>query len=423
MPLRPLKVRLYCIAALTSEIQNTSSYGLDMPGPDMDGVRRIRQDDPSRVERNVPLDYVRQGADAVDGISVIQYNFPHKWIGDDPTVSGIAEDRDYFSVITEQQKQRIREVMTQFSQYLGVNFVEVEGAPTQEAFISIVVGDLYGSVENEGEADDQAFSAEGGLAVATRDLTGDGVDNLAVMDFQDFDESIDDTYGEQFFRGGMFAVGQLLGYGYADDLPQPVTQSSEYIFSPGTDNEAAHPSAADIAHGQYLYRPEGMDIDLYKFEVPVSGNLSVETIAERLGEPSLLDSNIRIYELGADGAFEEIAANDDYFSNDSLVDLEVNAGTYMIGVSAHGNTEYDPTIEGTGFGGLSEGAYELLIDFRPNSTVGLTDTTGIALDGDGDVSCDGQDIVVLTPAKRIFSTLGIAVAEETDILLLYKYSW
>ena len=369
---------------LTSEIVNTNSYGLDLPGPDMDGVRRIRQDDPSRLERNVPLDYVRQGADAVDGISVIQYNFPHKWLGDDPTVPGVAEDRDYYSVITEQQKDRIREVMTQFSQYLGVNFVEVEGAPTEEAFISIVVGDLYGSVENEDEADDQAFSAEGGLAVATRDLTGDGVDDLAVLDFQDFDESIDDTYGGQFFRGGMFAVGQLLGYGYADDLPQPVSQSSEFIFSPGTDNEAAYPSPADITHGQYLYRPEGMDVDLYRFEVPVSGNLSVETIAERLGEPSLLDSNIRVYELGADGAFEEIAVNDDYFSNDSLVDIEVNAGTYMIGVSAHGNTEYDPTIEGTGFGGLSEGAYELLLDFRPNSTTGLTDTTGIAMDGDGD---------------------------------------
>jgi hypothetical protein len=369
---------------LTSEIVNTSSYGLDLPGPDMEGVRRIREDDPSRLDRNVPLDYVRQGADSVDGISVIQYNFPHKWVGDDPTVPGIEQDRDYFSIITEQQKDRVREALTQFSQYLGVNFVEVEGAPTQEAFISIVVGDLYGAVENPDEADDQAFSAEGGLAVATRDQNGDGVDDLAVLDFQDFDDSTDDTYGGKFFRGGMFAVGQLLGYGYADDLPQPVSQSSEFIFSPGTDNEAAYPSAADITHGQYLYRPEGQDIDLYRFEVPVSGKLSAETIAERLGEPSLLDSVIRVYQLGADGAFEEIAGNNDYFSNDSLIDIEVNAGTYMIGVSASGNAEYDPTIEGTGFGGVSEGEYELVLDFRPNSTTGLTDTTGIALDGDGD---------------------------------------
>ncbi len=362
---------------LTSEIFNTTPFGLDLPGPDVDGVREIREDDPSRLERTVPLDYLRNGADAVDGISVMQYDFVSSWLGDDPTSQGINEDRTYFSVISEQQKERIREVMTQYSEYLGISFIEVEGAPTSEAFMSIAVGDLYG-------ADETATSGDGGLAVATRDRNGDGINDLAVMDFQDFDESIDDAFGGEFFRGGMFAVGQLLGYGYADDLPQPVTQSSDFIFSPGTDNEAAFPSVADIVHGQYLYRPDSTDIDLYRFELPASGSLSVETIAERLGNPSLLDSLIRVYRLGADGAFEEVASNDDYFSNDSLVDLEVNAGTYMIGVSARGNGSYDPTIEGTGFGGLTEGSYELLLDFRPNLSSGLTDTTGVALDGDGD---------------------------------------
>ena len=362
---------------LTSEIVNTTPFELDLPGPDVDGVREIREDDPSRLERTVPLDYLRNGADAVDGISVMQYDFVSSWLGDDPTSPGIEEDRTYFSVISEQQKERIREVMTQYSEYLGISFIEVEGAPTSEAFMSIAVGDLYG-------ADETATSGDGGLAVATRDRNGDGIDDLAVMDFQDFDESIDDAFGGEFFRGGMFAVGQLLGYGYADDLPQPVTQSSDFIFSPGTDNEAAFPSVADIVHGQYLYRPDSTDIDLYRFDLPASGSLSVETIAERLGDPSLLDSVIRVYRLGVDGAFEEFASNDDYFSNDSLVDLEVNAGTYMIGVSARGNANYDPTIEGTGFGGLTEGGYELLLDFRPNLSNGLTDTTGVALDGDGD---------------------------------------
>ncbi len=362
---------------LTSEIFNATPFELDLPGPDVEGVREIRADDPSRLERTVPLDYLRNGADAVDGISVVQYDFVSSWLGDDPTSPGIEEDRTYFNVISEQQKDRIREVMTHYSEYLGISFIEVEGAPTSDAFMSIAVGDLYGG-------DETATSGDGGLAVATRDRNGDGIDDLAVMDFQDFDESIDDAFGGEFFRGGMFAVGQLLGYGYADDLPQPVTQSSDFIFNPGTDNEAAFPSVADIVHGQYLYRPDSTDIDLYRFELPASGMLSVETIAERLGNPSLLDSVIRVYELGTDGAFEEIASNDDYFSNDSLVDLEVNAGTYMIGVSARGNADYDPTIEGTGFGGLTEGSYELLLDFRPNMVGGLTDTTGVALDGNGD---------------------------------------
>ena len=75
--------------------------------------------------------------------------------------------------------------------------------------------------------------------------------------------------------------------------------------------------------------------------------------------------------------------------NDSFVDLEVNAGTYMIGVSARGNSSYEPVVPGTGFGGLSEGGYELQIDFRPKNGSGLTDQTGIALDGDGDGSHRG----------------------------------
>ncbi|MDA8744150.1 GEVED domain-containing protein [Rubripirellula amarantea] len=239
------------------------------------------------------------------------------------------------------------------------------------------VGDLYGG-------DERAFSGDGDIAVVTRDRNGDGIDDLGVMDFQDFDESTDDQFGGEFFRGAFFVVGQLLGYGYADDLPQPVTQSTDFIFAPGTDNEPAFPALADILHGQYLYRPDSTDIDLYRFSLSTRGTLSIETMAERLSEPSLLDTTLRLYRLGANGAFEEIARNDDYFSNDSLIDLVVDSGTYAIGVSARGNDSYDPNIEDSGIGGLSEGKYELLVDFKPSSTNAITDTTGIALDGDGD---------------------------------------
>ena len=364
-------------ARVASEIFNASPYSLDLPGPDLPGTRNIRPDDPSRLTRTVPLDYLRNNADVVDGISVIQYNFPASWLGDDPNQTGILEDRTYFNVISEQQKMRVRETMQMYSEYLGVSFVEVEGEPTSPAFFSIAVGDLYGGDEN-------ATSGEGGLAVVTRDRNGDGIDDLSVMDFQDFDDSVDDQFGGKFFRGSMFAVGQLLGFGYSDDLAQPTVTSSDFIFTPGSDNEPAFPSVSDIVHGQYLYRPDSTDIDLYRFELETRGKLSVETVAERLGDPSLLDSAIRIYRGENDGSFTEIGRNDDYFSNDSFLELTVEPGTYMIGVSARGNTDYDPAIEGTGFGGRTEGEYELIIDFQPSSSNGLTDTTGVALDGDGD---------------------------------------
>ena len=62
-----------------------------------------------------------------------------------------------------------------------------------------------------------------------------------------------------------WASGQLLGYGYADHLPQPVTQSTQSVLNPGDDNEPLFPSPSDIVNGQYLFRPESNDMDLYRF--------------------------------------------------------------------------------------------------------------------------------------------------------------
>ncbi|MCA9136100.1 MAG: pre-peptidase C-terminal domain-containing protein, partial [Planctomycetales bacterium] len=366
-------------ATLQSEIQNETPFGLDLPGPDVPGTRVIRPEDPSRLDRVVPLDYVRQFADTVDGISTIEYDFVASWLGDDPNRPGITPDTNYFNIISEEQKQRVREVMSLYSEYLGVAFIEVSDRhPADIGGFSIAVGDLYGGDEREA-------SADGGLAVVTRDRNGDGVDDLVVMDFQDFDESIDDQFGGEFFRGAMFGVGQLLGYGYADDLPQPVTQSTSFIFQPGTDNEPAFPSYADIVHGQYLYRPDSTDIDMYRFQVDQTGSVAIETIAERLGTPSLLDTQLRLYVQDSTGNYVEIAQNDDYFSNDSLIRIEnLNPGRYMIGVSAKGNDSYDPAIPGTGYGGLSQGAYELRVDFTPSAVSQMVDNTGIPLDGDSD---------------------------------------
>ncbi|QDT02610.1 Dockerin type I repeat protein [Rubripirellula lacrimiformis] len=379
-------------ARLSGEIFNSTPFDLTLPGPDLPGTRQIRPDDPSRLTRTVPLDYLRNGADTVDGISVIQYDFVSSYLGDDPTSPGINEDKTYFNIISEQQKQRVREVMQLYSEYLGISFVEVEGGPTSQASISIAVGDLYGTVTTLDNAG--TVSEQGGLAVATRDRNGDGIADLGVMDFQDFDESTDDQFGGEFFRGGMFVVGQLLGYGYADDLPQPVTQSTSFIFAPGTDNEPAFPSVADIVHGQYLYRPDSTDIDLYKFTLASRGSLSIEAFAERLADPSLLDTTLRLYRLGDDGSYVEIAQNDDYFSNDSAIDIDnLSAGSYMVGVSARGNNDYDPSIENSGFGGLTEGEYELALKFTPAATSGIRDagvgSTSQVLDGDGDNRAGG----------------------------------
>ncbi len=364
---------------LQSEIQNTTEFGLNFPGgPNAPGIRQIRPEDPSRLNRPVPLDFFRQGTDALNGITTIQYEFPSTFRGDDPTSTGVDNSRTYFNLMSEQQKERIREVLSLFSEYLGVQFVEATNGPTSEAFFSIAVGDLYG-------ADVLARSGPGGLAVATRDRTGNGVPDLVVMDFQDFQQSTDDQFGGAFFRGAMLAIGQAIGFGYADSLPQPVTQSSDFIFNPGTSNEPTFPSVADIVNGQFLYRPDSTDIDLYRFQLSSPATVSIQTFAERLANASLLDTNLRLYrENPLTGEFVEIAQNDDYFSNDSLIELELTAGRYVVGVAASGNNTYNPTMPGSGLGGRSQGAYELRVTTKATANTGIRDATGMLLDGDND---------------------------------------
>lgn len=360
-------------------ISNTNLFPFELPGgQDMAGRRTLRPDDPSRLIGPVPLDYYRLDAngdlvgdaDSQPGITTFLYNFQSSYAGPDPATGG---QRTYFNVITEQQKERIREAMMMFSEYLGIQFVESANLGT-----TIVVGDLF-------SANGDAISAQGGNVVSIRpDALDPLVPELGVLDFQDFDESDDDNFGDEFSRGAFLLVGQLIGYGYADNLPQPVTQSTTFVLNPGNDSEATFPSIVDILHGQYLYRPESSDIDLYRFQLDGAAKVSIETFAERADQVSLLDTNLRLYRLTPSGNFEEIAANDDYSSNDSLIELDLAAGTYMVGVSASGNSEYDPTISGTGFGGRSEGSYQLRLTAKPAAPQGLVDTTGVALDGDAD---------------------------------------
>ncbi|MDA9777982.1 DVUA0089 family protein, partial [Rubripirellula sp.] len=389
---------------LQGSIDNQSvPYDLRFPGgSDVPGVRNIRPEDPARLDLAVPLDVWRKDADQVNGITTVYYDFPDTWMGDDPQSGLIAEPdrlKQYSSSITEQQKQRVREALSMYSEYLGVQFVETSGVP-QEAvaenatYIAIAVGELYGAGFTTFEN-----SEVGGVTVATRPLDGAGDtflandldadvkraagNNLLVMDFQDFSDSTDDQLGGEFFRGAMLGVGQLLGYGYADHLSQPVTQATASVLSPGVDNEATFPSPADIVNGQYLFRPESNDIDLYRFTLENDGAVSIQTIAERLQSASSLDTALRLYQ-NQEGSWVEIAANDDYLSNDSLIDLELTAGEYIVGVSASGNDVYDPSISGTGIGGRTEGEYDLRITFKADGQSHLVDQHMLQLDGDMD---------------------------------------
>ena len=433
---------------------DTEAYGLTLPGGnDEPGHRDIS------VESHLAVE-----ADSVDGITTAYYNFQL-----DASVPGFygfdPQGNSLYNVITANQKQRVREIFELYGQYLGIQFVETEDDTVYDG-ITIVVGDPR-VIESSAPT-----GPDGVLSLTRGTLSGMTVIDAAETDFGNSE------YGGVFFQIAVEGIGHSLGLGEANDLPD----ATEAIF-PG-DNA--------ILHGQYLYRPESTDIDLYSFRATSAGRLTAEVVAERLNEmdstnsSSLLDAVLTLYnELivlqaptdgGAglvDGQYfdisdgtsavrfefdsndklnnadaaaisfsatdgqsriaslvasainnvqlnvgvelnviasatgnrvelqgpitlvnssgmadsilrEVVARNDDYFGKDAFLTMELEVGNYYIAVTSTGNTDFNPNIEDSGFGGTTQGEYQLQLNFTPQANNTLVDATGVAFDGDAD---------------------------------------
>ncbi len=335
---------------LTNAI-NPQTYAFTFPGANTDpGNRQIE------IES-----HLNGGADTTPGTSQIDYNFRDVY-GTDP-LGNILNN-----VITTAQKERAREVFEFYSNLLGIDFRE-----TDSSGLTIVTGDMRA-------LDPTIPTGPGGVA----GLAGGG---MAIMDQA---ETWNDEAGASWFEVALHEIGHLLGLGHTYELPSQTIQGSNPAASP-VPSEQQYPGNADIVHGQHLFRPDSIDIDMYRFVVGAgeSGQLTAEVFAERLPNASRLDSVIRLFRENADGTRELIAQNDDYFSEDSFLQLDLTAGTYFIGVSSVGNDVYDPTIPGTGIGGTSQGAYQLRLDYRASETATIVDTTGVRFDGDADGNAGG----------------------------------
>lgn len=360
---------------VNSRILNTTPFQLDFPGgSDEIGNRFNRMQD--HLRRNA--DGTLVNADSEDGTAIVFYNFQ--------TQLGRFSGTTLLNSVTEQQKQRAREVLSLYERYLGVRFVE-----TENLGLTIAVGDTRAI---------RPFPETSGSFSGVVTLNSLGAEYLesgflstgqlaTVLDLQDFGNSTGSEFGGPFSRAVMQGIGNLLGLGNTDDLAGFTTQAFTSVLAPGVGTEIVLPGDAEIVHGQYLFRPDSNDIDLYQFRLPVSGRISIEAFAERMSQASMLDSQIRLYQQQTSGGWLEVAANDDYYSSDSFVELELSAGNYIVGVSASGNNQYDPNIADTGLGGRSQGQYQLRMDFRPPAGAVLNDATGTALDGDNDGKSGG----------------------------------
>jgi hypothetical protein len=94
---------------------------------------------------------------------------------------------------------------------------------------------------------------------------------------------------------------------------------------------------------------------------------------------------------GGSGSRTLISRNDNYFGTDSLINMHLAAGTYYVAVSSVGNTKFDPSVLDSGFGGNTDGKYQLKLSFTADPAAGTTFADagingsggGVALAGNG----------------------------------------
>lgn len=319
------------------------------------------------------LQLYADAADKVRGVSTITYNFRDIY-GSDPSGNPL------HNVITENQKQRTREIFDLWSAATGVQFVEIDESQipaTIEAglgTLTIVTGDIRALVPGASTGpNDGVIFTFGRILDSALNVT---IPTLIVDNAETWGDGFAGSWMETAMRG----IGNLLALGDGNELPNATVMQQVRIDGV----ERVIPSDHDIAHMQHVFRPEANDIDMYRFHLTNSGRLSAEIVAERLLSPSLLDATLTLYRQNSDGTRELIARNDDYFSEDAFLELDLKPGTYFIAVTSTGNNVIDPTMEGSGGGGTTQGKYELRLNFRGEANQGIVDLTGTQLDGDAD---------------------------------------
>ena len=284
-------------------------------------------------------------SDLFPGATTILYNFRDDY-GRDPAGNQLQ------NLITENQKELARQIIEIYSYYTGVQFAETEALG-----FTIATGDIRALSPN---------APTGPLGVLGIATGGNFIDGLAIMDAAEdwSDEFAVQDSGTQisWFETAMHEIGHILGLGHTYDLPALTVMGSDFSQSVSFP-EPIYPGDHDLVHVKHIHRPESNDADLYKFEITDPGVITVETFAERLENSSLADTHLTLWqEINGDQI--KIASNDDYFSEDSFLELSLEAGTYYVGVSSTGNTEYSPKLANSGAGGTSEGRYELRIHHR-----------------------------------------------------------
>ncbi len=148
-----------------------------------------------------------------------------------------------------------------------------------------------------------------------------------------------------------------------------------------------------------------LDVDLYRLNLTAPGQISAEVIARRRPGGSSLDSYLRLFNaLG-----QELVSNDQFAGFDAGVDFFVNTpGTYYLGVSGFGNSNYNPVVGGSGTA-QSLGVYDLSV------TVTLSSDEVVTVDSATDTGLPRR-IPVAPGQTQGTTTSSISVSDSREIL-------